>query len=167
MGEVGLLHEDDRVELIGGEIVDMTPIGWRHAECVNRLNRLLVRLAGDRYAVSVQNPVALGDDDEPQPDFALVRDDPERRSLPTPKDIVLLVEVADTSLAYDKNVKLPIYARAGIPEAWVVDLREGRIDVYTRPGPRGNQTVCGFGPGEGIISETVEGLSLAVDEVLG
>ena len=77
------------------------------------------------------------------------------------------MEVADTSLAYDKNVKLPIYARAGIPEAWVVDLRAGKSDVHTHPGPRGYQIVRGFGPGERLISETVEGLSLAVDEVLG
>lgn len=167
MAEVGLLREDARVELIGGEILDMSPIGWRHAECVNRLNKILVRLVGDRYAVNVQNPIALGEEDEPQPDLALAKEDPNRRRLPGPEDVVLVVEVSDTTLAYDKNVKLPLYAGVGIPESWIVDLQGRKVEVHTNPGPGGYLSVREASPGEQIRAAIIEGLSLPVDEILG
>lgn len=166
MLEAGVLSEDDRVELIGGEIVDMTPIGWRHVECVNRLTMLLAAFAaGKGYAVSVQNPLRLAGDAEPQPDLAIIKERP-RRNLPTSEDVVLIVEVAETSLAYDRDVKLPLYARAGIAEVWIVDLREHRIEVYADPAPGGYRVFRAAGPGEQLSSQTVEGLSLSVDEVL-
>ncbi len=169
MLEAGVLTEDDRVELIGGEILDMTPIGWRHVQCINRLNMLLASFASGRgYTVSVQNPVRLGPRDEPQPDISLIRDLP-RTSLPAPEDVVLVIEVAETSLAYDKNVKLPLYATARIPEVWIVDLRRRKVEVHADPGEEtGDYRVFrSLGVGEQICSETVEGLALSVDEVLG
>lgn len=166
MVEVGLLREDARVELIGGEIVEMSPIGWPHAGCVNRLNKLLVRLVGDRYEVNVQNPIALGEGDEPQPDLALANEDPDRRRLPGPNEVVMVVEVSDTTLTYDKNIKLPLYAGAGIPEVWIVDLQNRRVETHTNPGTDGYSSVREFGPGERIRSATVEGLSFSVDEML-
>src|SRR3712207_3329118 len=133
MLEAGVLTEDDRVELIGGEIVDMTPIGWRHVACVNRLNMLLAAFAaGKGYTVSVQNPLRLAGDAEPQPDLALIKERP-RREVPTPEDVLLVVEVAEASLTYDREIKLPLYARAGIPEVWLVDLPHRKIEVRIDP----------------------------------
>lgn len=167
MLEVGLLTEDDRVELIRGEIVDTAPIGWRHMRCVNRLTTLLVPLVSDRgYTVSVQNPVRLGARDEPEPDFALLADEPSG-DLPTPENTVLIIEVSDSSLAYNKDVKLPLYAETGIPEAWIVDLQSRRIEVYTEPAPDGYRAMRIFGAGEQARSGEIEGLHLPVDEVIG
>jgi Uma2 family endonuclease len=110
MGEAGILHEDDRVELIEGEIVEMAAIGTRHFACVNQLNRLLVRSAGDVAIVSVQNPVRLDEHTEPQPDLTVLRVRNCRESLPFPEDVLLLIEVSYTTLTYDRGVKLPLYA---------------------------------------------------------
>ena len=104
MGEAGILHEDDRVELIEGEIVEMAAIGTRHFSCVNGLNRLLVRGVGDAAIVSVQNPVRLDERTEPQPGLAVIRTRDYRRSLPAPEDVVLLIEVSDTTVPYDRGV---------------------------------------------------------------
>lgn len=167
MLEVGLLTEDDRVELIGGEIVDMTPIGWRHMRCVTRLTTLLVPLVSGRdYVVSVQNPVRLGISDEPEPDFALLANEP-RGDLPTPEDVHLVIEVSDSSPSYDKEIKLPLYAGSGLREVWIVDLQGQRIEVYTEPAPDGYRAMRIFAAGEQVYSQTVEGVSLSVDEVLG
>ena len=113
MGEAGILQEDDRVELIEGELVQMTAIGTRHFSCVNRLNRLLVMNVRDEAVVSVQNPVRLNEYTEPQPDATVIRPRDYRESLPMPEDVLLLIEVSDTTLAYDRGVKLPLYARSG------------------------------------------------------
>lgn len=167
MLEVGLLTEDDRVELIGGEVVDMTPIGWRHMRCVNRLNSLLVPLVSSRgYVVSVQNPVRLGVRDEPEPDFALLANEP-RGDLPTPEDAHLVIEVSDSSLPYDKEIKLPLYARSGVLEVWIVDLQGQRIEVYTEPASDGYRAMRVFAAAEQVYSQAVEELSLPVDEALG
>jgi Uma2 family endonuclease len=121
MGEAGIFLENDRVELIDGEVVEMTPIGWRHVFCVTRLTTLLSEFASGqatlerRYVVSVQNPVALRRHEEPQPDLALVEGPPSGR-LPGPAEIALVVEVAETSLVHDRERKLPLYAEAGVPE---------------------------------------------------
>lgn len=114
MGETGIFHEDDRVELVEGEIVEMTPIGWRHAETVNTLNDLLADLKGTTgYTISVQNPIVLGIRDELQPDLALLRADRDRTRLPRSGDVLLIVEVSDITLRYDRETKLPLYAGAG------------------------------------------------------
>ena len=149
MVAAGVLGEDDRVELVEGEIVEMAPVGARHAASVNALARLLQRQVGDRALVSVQNPVRLSPRSEPQPDLAVLawRDDGYRDELPGPADVLLVVEVAESSVATDRDVKLPLYGRAGIGEAWLVDLPAGTIEVHTAPSPAGyrERSVHGIG----------------------
>ena len=131
MAEAGVLGEDDRVELIRGEIVEMSPIGDRHAAFVDNLNRLLVRRLPDEVIVRVQGPVALADDTEPQPDFTVLRrrDVPYKDREAWAEDAVLVIEVADSSLAYDRTTKRRLYAEAGIPEYWVVDCTAEVVEV--------------------------------------
>ncbi len=143
MAEVGILGEDDRVELIKGEIVEMSPIGDRHAAFVDNLAQLLIRRLPDEVIVRVQGPVALADDTEPQPDLTLLR----RRAVPYKdreawaEDAVLVIEVADSSLAYDRTTKRRLYAEAGIPEYWVVDCAAETVEVHRGPGPDGYHDV--------------------------
>ena len=144
MAEAGILGEDDRVELIDGDLIDMAPIGQDHAATVNGLNHLLVMACGDRAIVSVQNPARLDRFSEPQPDVTLFRpraDNYRTGARPGPADVLLLVEVADSSLRYDRAVKLPLYARAGIGEVWIVDLRRRVVDVHRTPVGDGYATV--------------------------
>ncbi len=134
MGEAGILTEDDRVELIEGELVAMAPIGSEHIAATNSLNRLLVLAVGDRGIVSVGNPVRLNRHSEPQPDFSVLKPrDDYRKTLPRPEDTLLAVEVANTSLDYDRKVKLALYARSGIPEVWIVNLAANEVEVYRSP----------------------------------
>ena len=123
--------------------VEMTPIGGAHAACVNRLNVLLSRRSGNDTCVSVQNPVVLAERWEPQPDLAVLRRAGGLAGawLPKPQDVLLVIEVADTSLERDRDVKMPRYAAAGIPEAWLVDLVADAISVYRGPGPHGYSEV--------------------------
>ena len=172
MAEAGIFGEDDRVELADGEIVEMTPIGWRHVRAVTILTQFLAgALAG--YYVSVQNPVVFGEHDERQPDLALVRAEALESALPTAGDVALVVEVAETSLSYDRDVKLPLYARAGVPEAWVVDLAAATIEVYASPGVaslgagRRYEATRIFGRKEELRSFTVADLRFAVGDVVG
>ena len=163
MGDV--LGGDARVELIEGEIVEMSPIGARHARCVNRLNRLLVVAVGDRAEVSPQNPVELDERSEPQPDLALLRPDPAADTTPCAGDVWLVVEVADTSLTFDVNVKAPLYARAGIPTLWIVDLQDRCVEVLTDPSPTGYRHRERLVAGDRLVLADLAELS--VSEVLG
>src|SRR5215210_9536412 len=167
IAEAGILGEDDRVELADGEIVEMTPIGWRHVRGVTILTQLLAgALPG--YFVSVQNPIVFGEHDERQPDLALVRAEALEGALPRASDVALVVEVAETSLSYDREVKIPLYARTGVPEAWVVDLAAGVIEVYASPGSGGHYaTRRTFAREEDLRSFTVDDLRLAVRDVVG
>ena len=166
MGDAGILGEDDRVELIAGEIVDMSPIRPRHAACVNQSNWLLSRHVGDAGRVSVQNPVRLGDHDEPQPDLVVLRPGPDyTRSLPTPADVLLLIEVADTSLAYDRRVKIPMYARAGIAEVWLVDLKSQVVLRYTELHEGACRRTERVGRGQRLTALNLPGLEIAVDDL--
>jgi Uma2 family endonuclease len=134
MGDIGILTENDRVELIEGELVEMAPIGSEHIAATNALNRLLVLAVGDRGIVSVANPVRLTRRSEPQPDFAILRPrDDYRKILPRPEDTMLAVEVANTSLDYDRKVKAALYARSRIPELWIVNLIAQEVEVYRLP----------------------------------
>lgn len=165
----GILVEDDRVELIDGEIVEMTPIGARHAACVRRLSRLFSRGLGERAVVDVQNPVRVGERSEPQPDVALLRPRPDlyAPSHPGPGDVLLLVEVAETSARIERAVKVPLYARAGIQELWLVDLAEEVVEVYRRPLPDGYQELQRVGRGQQLSSQAFPDVPLAADDILG
>jgi Uma2 family endonuclease len=169
MAQAGILSEDDRVELIDGEILKMTPIGSRHATCVRRLNRLFSMAAGARVIVDVQNPIRLGEHSEPQPDLALLRPRPDfyGSSHPGPQDVLLVVEVAETSATYDREVKLPLYARAGIPEVWLIDLSEEGIEIHRHPLPRGYQQVQHLRRGERLAPDALPDVSFAVEGILG
>jgi Uma2 family endonuclease len=147
MAEVGILKPDDRVELIRGEIVEMPRPGRRHVAFVNNLNRLLVLRLADRGIVSVQNPVVLSDDTEPMPDLAVwgVRAVPYKDREAFAEDVLLLIEVADTSLRYDRSTKLRLYAEAGIPEYWVVDCADETVEVHRTPGAEGYREVTRVG----------------------
>lgn len=169
MGEAGVFHEDDRVELINGQVVEMTPIGPRHARCVDDLNRLFTRLAGDTAIVRVQNPVVLGKHHEPQPDLALLRRRPDRygQAHPRPADVLVVVEVAETSLAYDRDIKIPLYARAGIPEVWLVDLQSDTIHVYRAPRRDGYAEPRSVARGETLTALHLPEVAVRVADVLG
>jgi Uma2 family endonuclease len=167
MAEAGILTEDDRVELIDGEIVEMSPIGGRHVTCVGRLTRLLIRHLGDDAVVNIQSPVQLGERDEPEPDVAVVKVRDYGDDLPTARDVLFLIEVSDTTLRYDRARKLPLYARAGIPESWLVDLPGQAIERHTSPAEGGYRVTLRVGRGEEIESLALPGLVLRADEVLG
>lgn len=169
MAEAGILTEDDRVELIEGEIVQMSPIGSGHSGTVNALNHLLVKRVGDEAIVAVQNPVRLGDYSEPQPDFALLRprEDSYRSATPVAEDVFVLIEIADSSLISDRKVKVPLYARHGVPEVWIVNLRDGEVEVHSAPGADGYSSVVAKRYGEVLELESVPGLRLEVSEILG
>lgn len=167
MGEAGIFGEDDRVELIDGEIIAMNAIGTPHMRCVNRLNRLLVLGVGDHGIVSPQNPVLLSRHDEPQPDLVVYRPEADQRpGKPVPKDVLLLIEVSDTSLSFDRNVKLPRYAQFGVPETWIVDLNGRLITRYSEPAGDGYRVAVSFRPGETIASTTLAMLQFAVNDIL-
>ncbi|HLH26044.1 MAG TPA: Uma2 family endonuclease [Chloroflexota bacterium] len=139
MAETGILRPGQRVELIDGEIVDMTPIGRRHMACVDRLTREFVSGLGDRAIVRVQGSLRLHDYSQPEPDLVILRprDDFYAGEDAGPDDALLVIEVADTSEHYDRQVKVPLYARAGIPEVWLVDLAAATVTRYREPGPDG------------------------------
>jgi Uma2 family endonuclease len=141
MAETGILSEDDRVELLDGEIVRMSPIGSRHAACVDRLAELFTRRLPSRAIVRIQSPILLGRRSEPQPDLALLkrRADYYAERHPQSADVLLVIEVVDSSREVDRGRKLPLYARSGIPEVWVIDLKRDEVEVYRRPALRGYQ----------------------------
>jgi Uma2 family endonuclease len=170
MTQAGIFTEDERVELIDGEVVEMTPIGSRHAACVRRLlNQLFSLQVSGCALLSIQDPIRVGEHSEPQPDVALLRSrqDFYASAHPTPQDILLLVEVADSSLEYDQEIKVPLYARAGIPEVWLVNLPEDRVLVYRRPAAQGYQEMHQVRREEGLAPESFPDLIVSVNEILG
>ena len=169
MGEVGILHEDDRVELIDGEIVRMSPIGDRHLGCVNCATTLFVEAFGRRAVVSPQNPVQLSDWTEPQPDLVVLKPRPDfyRGKRPTPGDVLFAVEVADTSLTYDRRVKLPRFAAAGIPEVWIEDLNKELLLVYLNPVGDRYATTITLRPGDSISPLAFPDVAFRVGDLVG
>lgn len=170
MGEVGIFSEDDRVELLAGDIVEMSPIGPLHASTVDRLNALFSSQLGREVIVRVQNPLLLRtEDSEPQPDVALLRPRPDfyARSHPEAQDVYLVIEVADSSVEADREVKFPIYARAGMPEAWLLDVATERLEVYRHPTPDGYQDIRLLQRGESVAPQAFPALVLTVDVLLG
>jgi Uma2 family endonuclease len=169
LGEAGILAADARVELIDGEIVEMTPIGSPHAGTTTVLRVNLSRDLGDRALVREQNPVTLSPQSEPQPDLAIVHPRPDhyRRAHPRPDEIFFLVEVSDTTGEYDRTVKLPLYARAGIAEVWIVDLAGQCVETYHGPRPDAYERTHRFARSESVSPQAFPALRLAVDEILG
>ncbi|MEL6461780.1 MAG: Uma2 family endonuclease [Cyanobacteria bacterium J06621_15] len=169
MAESGILNEDDRVELIRGEIIEMAAIGTKHASCVRRLDKVLHRKLGDKVIISVQNPVGLDDTSEPQPDVVLLkpREDFYSSAHPQPKDIFLVIEVADSTIKYDREVKIPLYAEESVLEVWLVDINEECLEVYREPVNSKYQTVEKFSRGESLIIQAFSDVSISLDEILG
>ena len=169
MAEAGILTEDDSVELIEGEVLEMSPIGSRHAACVKRLNTLLNQQVGDGAIVSVQDPIYIDDFSEPQPDVALLRPraDFYAEEHPTSSDVLLVIEVLDTSVELDRNKKLPLYARAGIPEAVIVVLADEIMEVHAEPANGRYERMRVLRRGDYLQSDTVPNLKLSVDAILG
>ena len=167
MAEAGILHEDDQIELIEGELIEMAAIGTRHFTCVNMLNRLLVRSIGDEAIVSVQNPVRLSEKLEPQPDLVVLKNNDYREALPGPEDVLLLIEVSDSTLRYDRETKLPLYAGSGVREAWIMDLQNGAMERHTEPSEGGYGLVRRVSRKEILSSEALPELALRLEDILG
>jgi Uma2 family endonuclease len=169
MGDAGILSANDRVELIDGEIVVMTPIGSPHAGTTAYLDRALSPRLGERALVWVQNPIFLLPHSEPQPDLAVLRprSDYYRQAHPRPGDIFFLIEVSDTTGEYDRTVKIPLYAQAGVREVWIVDLAAECIEVYRQPAAGAYQQVQRFPRGQSVAPQAFPDLRLSVDEILG
>lgn len=169
MIDAGVFLESGRIELWDGEIVEMTPIGLPHEVSVDRLNRLFTDALGHQAIVKIQGSVRIDDGTQPQPDVSilLARDDFYASRRPGPADIALLVEVSDSSLSYDRNVKMPRYAASGVREGWVVDLRNEVVYVSTDPLPGGYATTTTAGRGNHVSPTAFPDLHLAVDDILG
>ena len=166
MVQAGILKEDDRVELIEGEIIEMAPIGRRHATCIRRVILIFSELVRGRAIVDVQNPIHLGEYSEPQPDVVLLRLRPDLylAGHPQPEDILLLIEVADTSVNYDRSVKGPLYAEAGIPEYWIVNPEDETVTVLKLDGEKYVEHGV-FRRGEAASSVLLKGFTVSVDAV--
>ncbi len=168
MAEVGILTPSDRVELINGEIIEMSPIGKRHAACVDRIARLCFERFGESVIVRVQNPILLNNLSEPQPDIALLqpRSDFYASGHPQPSDIFLIVEVADSSINYDQEVKIPLYSSSGITEVWLIDLNQNLVQVYQQPTPNNYQIIQQFQPKNTLSPLAFPEINFRVDQMI-
>jgi Uma2 family endonuclease len=167
MGELGVFEEDARLELTEGEVIEMPPIGPGHATVVDRLNELFVVTYRDAALVRTQNPSIVGPRSLPRPDLALVRRLDYSTRHPTPEDVLLLVEVSDTTLRYDRERKVPLYARHGIAEVWLVDLAGQIVTAYGDPGDKGYRSARTYRRGDRLSPLAFPDRPLAVDDVLG
>ncbi|HID76703.1 MAG TPA: Uma2 family endonuclease [Planctomycetaceae bacterium] len=169
MTRAGVFHEDGRLELIEGEIIEMAPVGSRHAACVNRLNQVLGSRLGRTAIVSIQNPVRLTTHSQPQPDVAVLKrhDDFYEVQPPRTDGVLLVIEVAETSSDYDRQVKLPLYADAGTGEVWLVDPAEGVIHQFNGPSGKTYRQRETIRRGRMIRCRTIPALSAGADEALG
>ncbi|MCS6802271.1 MAG: Uma2 family endonuclease [Chloroflexota bacterium] len=168
LSDLGLLGEEGRTELLDGEIFDMPAIRPPHAYCVGALTKLCVLGVGDAAVVWVQNPAAIDRQSEPQPDLLLLRGpgDRYRTAHPTAADILLVIEVADTSYRHDREVKLPLYARAGIPEVWIVNLPARQVEVYREPEREAYREQRVVGPEGQIVPAALPQLAVPVAAIL-
>ncbi|NEO56847.1 MAG: Uma2 family endonuclease [Okeania sp. SIO3B5] len=169
MAEVGILKPDERVELIAGEIIKMAPIGIPDAGCVRRLNGIFNKLLSGKAIVDAQNPIDLNNESEPQPDLVLLkwRDDYYAEKHPQPEDILLLVEVADSSIKYDREVKVDLYAENGICEVWLININQQLVEVYRQPVENSYQYQQQFSREQNLTIQAFEDINLSVDEILG
>ena len=169
MIEAGILNEDDRVELIRGEIVQMAPISRDHASCVARLTHLLLGRLHGRIVLWPQNPLVILPDSEPEPDIILLtwRDDFYRHALPGPADVALLIEVTASSLSYDRRLKGPLYAQAGVRDYWIVDVEGDAVEVYRDPSAAGFQRTERVLRGATLAPLAFPDVTVAVADILG
>ena len=169
MLDAGILSEDDRVELIEGEIIQMSSMGSRHAAVVTRLNDLLVPLLKGTALLRPQLPLRLNEFNEPGPDIVVLKPRPDFYASrhPGPADVFLVLEISDSSLKYDRDVKLPIYAAARLPEIWIADLLGDEVLVYREPSGKRYKTSLSFRRGDSISCLTLPQIQLAVDDLLG
>lgn len=169
MAEVGILSADDRVELLEGQIVAMSPIGNRHAGHLDRIADLLSPLVRHQAILRMQGPVRLSYRSEPQPDLTLLkrRDDFYTNGHPGAADVLLIVEVADTSTRSDREQKVPLYARFGIPEVWLVDINAGAVEVYREPAADGYRSKEVRRREDTLDITAIPGVTLNIDDVLG
>jgi Uma2 family endonuclease len=169
MAENGRFSPTDRLELIEGEIYEMSPIGRLHARCVDLLNHFLNKYSAEDVIVRVQSPVILDDLTEPQPDISILRFQADfyKQSHPKPADVLLIIEVADSTVEYDRTIKFPKYATAGIPETWLINLEAERIEVHSNPKANIYGMVKIYQRGEEVLSETMPELKLKADDILG
>lgn len=167
MIEIGILKDYEKAEIIEGELIQKMPIGDKHASVVNNLTRIFVKSVSEEVLVSVQNPLRLSDYNEPEPDFVLAdltKYDGKRH--PRPPEVLLVAEVADWTLKYDRDVKLPLYAEAGICEVWIVNLISEIVEVHSKPAVGLYQLVKIYNRGEIVGSGTIPNLEVAVDKIL-
>jgi Uma2 family endonuclease len=169
MSDVGLFGEDARMELLDGEVIEMAPIGSRHGGCVTYLARSLITAAGTGAVVAIQNPIRLDERSEPQPDLSVLtpRPDGYRQSHPTPSEVLLVIEVSETTLAYDRDRKARHYAASGIRECWIVDIEGKQLLVMRQPTRGGYLEVRSLGRGDQVEVEAYPEISLAVGDILG
>lgn len=169
MVEVGVFTESERVELIWGEIVEMSPINVAHVNCVNRLTAILSTKLAALAIVSIQNPIQIDDFSIPQPDVALWKPSPAAYldRLAGSTDILLIIEVADSSLDHDRRVKSQLYAQAGMDDYWIVNLPQQQIEVYREPREDGYRTMTRYAPGDTISLLAFPDITLNVDDILG
>src|SRR5262245_32811403 len=169
MVDAGVLKEDDRVELLNGKIIEMNPIGPRHASHVDRLIHILPTKLKGKATLRVQSPILLNDYSEPQPDLTLLkpRADFYASGHPTPADVLIVIEVSDSTVESDRRAKIPTYALAGIPESWLIDLVEDRIEVHSNPYNGIYQEVRIIQRGQKVVSNSIPQLKLKADDILG
>lgn len=168
MAEKGILHCEENIELIQGEIITMSPIGFRHAATINRLvNEFLELQLARKTIISVQNSIHLSDRSEPQPDIALLKPNDNFYSdrLPQATDILLLIEVADSSLTYDREVKIPLYAQHNINEVWLINLTQNQLERYTDPLNHYYQNHTIFYPSQKISSLAFPELEISLERL--
>ena len=164
----GVFRPDERIELWEGEFIEMSPIGMRHSSCVNLIIEIVRDLLGKTVVISPQNPIVLDDYSEPQPDIALLkrREDFYRKSGATANDVLLVIEVADTTVRYDRDVKFPSYAKNGIEEAWLIDLENNRVEIHSEPTEEGYSLVKILNRGQNAQSTVLKDLQIEIDEIL-
>ncbi len=168
MGEANIFPPGSRVELINGEILDMAPIGSYHAGHLKNINKLFTRLMPDDLITSVQDPLQLGDLSEPEPDFMLLKPNADNyySRHPTAEDVLLLIEVADSSLRFDQNEKLRLYAQHGVPEYWLLNLNDLCLEVYRKPNGESYAEKTTLQAGDSVTLSQFPDLSIQVAEIL-
>lgn len=168
MAEAGILTENDRVELIHGEIIEMSPIGKKHASMVDRLNNTISTIVRSTAIIRVQGPIRVNDLNEPEPDLTILKpkDDYYADAHPGPKDVLIVIEVTDTTYEYDHEIKLPLYASSEIPEFWLINLNKNEIEVYSSPA-KGAYKKMEIFYAEDILKLDFCDKTLAVSKILG